>query len=125
MVVPHTHAGDGSAAYMRRRRRLLPDRNGDPMESVSNLFDVAVLIGVGFLIVALTGFGLQELVSAEDVTIVKNPGTEEMEIITKTQGRVERLTRTDDVAEGRGYAIGTVFRLDDGSLIWVPEGETP
>ena len=25
----------------------------------------------------------------------------------------------------KGYAIGTVFRLDDGSVIWVPEGGTP
>jgi hypothetical protein len=26
--------------------------------------------------------------------------------------------------EGRGYAIGTVFRLDDGTVIWVPEDGT-
>jgi hypothetical protein len=95
------------------------------MESMGNLFDVAILIGVGFLIVSLSAFGLQELISAEDVTIVKNPGAADMEIITKQEGRIERLKQTDEVNEGRGYAIGTVFRLDDGSVIWVPEGETP
>jgi len=124
MVQPHTHARDaGNVGYMRRRRQLLPDRNGDPMESMGNLFDVAVLIGVGFLIVALTGFGLQEIVSADDVTIVKNPGASDMEIITKQSGQIERLTRTEEMAEGRGYAIGTVYRLEDGSVIWVPQGE--
>ena len=110
---------------MRRPRRLLPDRGGDPMEAMGNLFDVAVLIGVGFLIVSLTGFGLQELVSGDDVTIVKNPGAEDMEIITKQAGQIERLTRSEEIAEGRGYAIGTVYRLEDGSVIWVPLEETP
>ena len=110
---------------MRRRRALRPDRGGDPMEAMGNLFDVAILIGVGFLVVALAAFGLQELVSAEDVTIVKNPGASDMEIITKTDGQIERLQRTDELDEGRGYAIGTVFRLDDGSVIWVPGEGTP
>jgi hypothetical protein len=80
---------------------------------------------VGFLIMSLSAFGLQDLLSSDDVTIVKDPGTEDMEIITKRDGEIERVQRTQDVQEGRGYAIGTVFRLDDGSIIWVPEGETP
>ncbi len=111
---------DGTGSYMRRNRRTFADRGGDPMESTGNLFDVAILIGVGFLIVALSGFGLQELLSAEDVTIVKNPGEADMEIITKTAGRIERLERTDDMGEGRGYAVGTVYRLEDGTMIWAP-----
>jgi len=125
VLEPHTHPRAPRDSVQRRRRRLLPDRGGDPLESMGNLFDVAILIGVGFMIVSLSAFGLQELISAEDVTIVKDPGTSDMEIITKTEGRIERLTRTDDVGEGRGYAIGTVFRLEDGSVIWVPEGGTP
>lgn len=109
-----------SAGYMRRGRGRFTDHAGDPMESTGNLFDVAILIGVGFLIVALSGFGLQELLSTEDVTIVKNPGEEDMEIITKTAGQIERLERTDDLGEGRGYAVGTVYRLEDGTMIWAP-----
>ncbi|MCK8115561.1 DUF2149 domain-containing protein [Anaerosoma tenue] len=92
---------------------------------MGNLFDVAILLAVGFLVVALTGFGLSEVISGEDVTIVKNPGQSDMEIITRTAGEVERLERTDDLNEGRGYAIGTVYRLEDGSVIWVPQEGTP
>ena len=40
-----------------------------------------------------------------------NPGTTDMEIITKQEGVIERLQQTDELDEGRGYAIGTVFRL--------------
>lgn len=111
-------------SLLERHRRLTPDPHLDPMEPMGNLFDVAVLIAVGFLVVALSGFGLRELLSAEDVTIVKNPGTAEMEIIRKEGREIERLTATDTQAEGSGTPIGTVFRLEDGRVIWVPdEGE--
>ena len=117
---PRTPGYRSNQVFMHRRRHLLPDGNGDPMEAMGNLFDVAVLIGVGFLIVALTGFGLREFVSAEDVTVVKNPGASDMEIITKRGREIERLKATDKTAEGVGTAIGTVYRLENGQVIWVP-----
>lgn len=98
----------------------LADTHPDPMESMGNLFDVAILIGVGFMIVALSGFGLQEILSEEQVTIVKNPGTANMEIITKKGSTIERLKSTDQAAQGTGTAVGTVYRLRDGQMIWVP-----
>jgi hypothetical protein len=113
-------ADEAKTSLLERRSRLVPDRHGDPMEAMGNLFDVAILIGVGFLIVALTGFGLRELISTEDVTIVKNPGAANMEIITKRGRQIERLKATDEMAEGVGTAIGTVYRLEDGQVIWVP-----
>ena len=101
------------------RRRSLADNHEDPMQSMGSLFDVAVLIGVGFLIVALSGFGLKELISDGDVTIVKNPGTAEMEIIQKRGTEIERLTTTDASAAGYGQALGTVYQLEDGRIVWV------
>jgi hypothetical protein len=110
-------------SLLERRSRAVPDRQGDPMESMGSLFDVAMLIGVGFLIVALSGFGLRELLSSEDVTIVKDPGTAQMEIIRKEGRTIERFTTTDATAEGVGTAIGTVYQLEDGSVVWVPTDE--
>lgn len=110
----------GSRSYMNRRSLLLPDRNGDPMESMGNLFDVAVLIGVGFLIMALSSIGLKDYLSADKLTIVKDPGGKNMEIITKTGNKVERLKATGGQASGSGTAIGTVYRLGDGKVVWVP-----
>lgn len=110
-------------SLLERKSRMVPDHHGDPMESMGNLFDVAVLIGVGFLIVALSGFGLRELLSSEDVTIVKDPGTEQMEIIRKEGRTIERLKTTDESAQGVGTAIGTVYQLEDGRVVWVPTNE--
>jgi hypothetical protein len=108
-----------------RPQRALADTHTDPMESMGNLFDVAILIGVGFMVVALSGFGLQEILSDEQVTIVKNPGTPQMEIITKQGAKIERLKSTDEQAQGPGSAVGTVYRLRDGRMVWVPGTESP
>lgn len=114
------HANERRPSLLERKSRLVPDRHGDPMESMGNLFDVAMLIGVGFMIVAFTGFGLRELLSADDVTIVKNPGASDMELIQKKDGEITRLKTTSDSASGVGTAIGTVYRLENGEVVWVP-----
>jgi len=106
---------------MERHRARTPDRNGDPMDAVSNLFDVAMLIGIGFLMVALSSFGLKELVTTGDITIVKDPGTPQMEIITRKGDEIERLKTTPEEASGQGLPIGTVYRLENGQVVWVPE----
>jgi len=116
--------GDSSGSYMKRRSLMLPDRNGDPMESMGNIFDVAILIGVGFLIMALSGIGMKEFLSKEPMTIVKDPGGKNMEIITKTGNKVERFKATDTQAQGAGTPIGTVYKLKNGDVVWVP-GTSP
>ena len=121
-VVDAARLGGG---FMGRKRLLIADRNGDPMESMGNLFDVAVLIGVGFLIMALSGIGLSDYLSSNNMTIVKDPGGPNMEIITKTGNTVERLKTTGAEAEGAGTAIGTVYRLSNGDVVWVPGSTAP
>ncbi|MDZ4169652.1 MAG: DUF2149 domain-containing protein [Coriobacteriia bacterium] len=90
------------------------------MDAMGNLFDVAILIGVGFMVVALSSFGLQEILSADEMTIVKNPGTPDMEVIRKEGKEIERLKVTDQPAEGMGTPVGTVYQLEDGRTVWVP-----
>ncbi len=117
-------AGNQGSSFLRERGRMSSEdhsRTADPLEATTNLFDVAMLIGVGFMIVALTSFGMSDLLTSEDMTIVKNPGESDMEIIVKTGDRVERLSSTGEYAEGVGSPIGTVYELDDGTVVWVPE----
>jgi hypothetical protein len=105
----------------RRKRRLIRDRHDDPMEAFANLFDVALLIGLGFVLMALGSYGLRDLLSSSDMTIVKNPGTPSMQIITKRRGRIETLQLGAEKVTGEAaQAVGSVYRLKDGQLIWVP-----
>jgi hypothetical protein len=107
-------------SFMRRNRLSHPIHNEDPMSMMGNLFDIALLIGIGLLVMALSSFGLNDLLTNADTTIVKNPGTPNMEIVTRKGGKITRLKQTGQQTEGPGTAIGTVYRLNTGEMIWVP-----
>ena len=66
-----------------RRRLLRESEETDPMSVVSNLFDVAMVFAVALMVALVSHFNMTEMFSQEDFTIVKNPGKENMEIITK------------------------------------------
>ena len=53
------------------------------MGTVANLFDVAMVFAVALMVALVSRFNMTEMFSKEDFTMVKNPGKENMEIITK------------------------------------------
>jgi hypothetical protein len=109
---------DGS--IMRRHRMQHTIHHEDPMSMMGNLFDIALLIGIGLLVMALSSFGLNDLLTNADTTIVKNPGRPDMSIITRKGGKITKLQQTGAQTEGPGTAVGTVYKLESGEMIWVP-----
>ena len=79
-----------------RRRLLHTDEDNDPMSVVSNLFDVSMVFAVALMVALVTRFNMTEIFSQEDFTVVKNPGKENMEIITKEGQKIERYTPSED-----------------------------
>lgn len=117
----HTSAQTGyPTSYTNRKRLLLPDRNGDPTDMMGSIFNLAVLMGVGLMIMALSSIGLGDYFSTKTLTLVKNPGATGMEIITHQDNAVTRLKTSAKEAEGAGTVLGTIYRLQDGSIVWVP-----
>ena len=110
---------------MRHRRRLLgADDDGDPMSVVGNLFDVAMVFAVALMVALVTRYDMTEMFSQEDFTMVKNPGTDRMEIITKEGQKINRYTPSEnqDNASGRrGKKVGIAYELENGEIIYVPE----
>ena len=88
-----SRTGDGRTGprFMGRRRLDRTDRNGDPLDGVVNLFDVAIVLAVAFLLAALSGIGLSDLLAGEDMTLVKNPGQADMELIIREGDTLQRL----------------------------------
>jgi hypothetical protein len=67
---------------------------------------------------------MTEMFSQEDFTMVKNPGQENMEIITKEGTEIHRYTPGDeqeDSSQRRGKRVGTAYELENGQVIYVPE----
>jgi len=108
------------------RRRIIEEiEDEDPLSFVSNLFDVALIIALAFLVMLLTAYNLQELLTSnENVTIVKNPGEEDMQIIVKEGKVIKVMNMTSELYGGQGEKIGTAYRLKDGTIIYVPENST-
>ena len=107
--------------YMHRRRVNRTDRNGDPLDGVANLFTVVIILALGFLLAALTGFGLSGVLSNKDMTIVTNPGGPDMQVLVRNNGTLQKLNlQPGQQTSGLGALIGQFYRLQDGTTVYVP-----
>lgn len=107
-----------------RRNFLKDDDDNDPMSVVGNLFDVAMVFAVALMVALVSHFNMTEMFSKEDFTMVKNPGTDQMEIITKKGEKIEKYTPSEESASdksSRGKRIGIAYQLESGEIIYVPE----
>ncbi|MGM9800419.1 MAG: DUF2149 domain-containing protein [Muribaculaceae bacterium] len=109
---------------MRRKRLTLNDDDNDPMSVVSNLFDVAMVFAVALMVALVSHYNMTEMFSKEDFTMVKNPGKENMEIITKEGEKITKYSPSEDTDANNsrlGKKVGIAYQLDNGEIIYVPE----
>jgi hypothetical protein len=93
-----------------RRRQ---DRAGDPLDGLVNLFDLGIVLSVAFLLAALSSLHLSATITnhglkAPAPTITLKPGE-----------KIAPLPTPGTNTIGRGVPTGTVYRLDDGRLVYV------
>lgn len=98
----------------------------DPLSSVANLFDVAMMFAVTSLILAM--FSTQQalgLLNTEDFTVLKNPGKANMEIINKKGIKIEKYKMSKEESGGEGERMGVCYKLANGEVVYIPEGPVP
>lgn len=109
------------------KKRISPLRlryDSDPMSVVSNLFDIAMVFAVALMVALVSRYNMTEMFSQEDFTMVKNPGKENMEIISKEGERINRYTPASDSdpnSSHKGKRVGTAYQLESGDIIYIPE----
>ncbi|WPM31351.1 DUF2149 domain-containing protein [Hydrogenobacter sp. T-2] len=91
----------------------------DPMLSVVNMIDAFLAVVIALLLVLVNS--PFNPFTKEDYVLVKNPDKENMEILIKKGEKLERYVKTQSVGEGKGVKVGITYRLEDGTLIYVPE----
>lgn len=106
-----------------KRNLLRKEEDADPISVVSNLFDVAMVFAVALMVALVSRYNMTEVFSQEDYTMVKNPGKENMEIITKEGQKINRYTPSEDqqLSGKKGKKVGIAYELDNGEIIYVPE----
>ena len=107
----------------RRNRLILDEEEGeDPLSGVANLFDAAMVFAVALLVALVISASVPELLNpTADITVVKNPGQENMQVIIKKGQEIKVMNMTEQVAGGQGRKLGTAYRLTTGEVIYVPK----
>ena len=107
------------------RARSRPDRAGDPLDGLVNLFDLGIVLSVAFLLAALSSLKLDDILTNEKVEVIRNT-SKGQQIITRQGQKVTRIQlQPGQRVVGRGDRIGSVYRLNDGRVVYVQEGTAP
>lgn len=105
-----------------RKSLIKKHEDTDPMSVVSNLFDVAMVFAVALMVALVGRYNMSELLTQENFTMVKNPGKDNMEIITKEGEQVHRYVPSESQQAGKkGKRVGIAYQLENGEIIYVPE----
>jgi len=91
----------------------------NPMQSVANIVDVFLVV-IAALLIAIAQNPLNPFI-AEDVTVIKNAGQANMEMIVKKGEKIEHYKSSGEIGQGEGMRAGVAYRMNDGSMIYVPE----
>ena len=98
------------------------DRAGDPLDGLVNLFDLGIVLSVAFLLAALSSLNLSSALT--------KPGQDRApkDAVTVTPKQTSGPVPPDGAQViGQGEEVGTVYRLDDGRLVYVlpSDGASP
>ena len=111
------------------RRSLLRNRKSffnaqeetaDPMSSLANLFDTAMVFAVAFLVALISFLQIPGMLQNKDYTVITNPGQPDMEIIVKEGEEIKHYEATEETGAGQGELLGQAYRLPDGRVVYVP-----
>ena len=102
--------------FVRPSARERPDRGGDPLDGLVNLFDLGIVLSVGFLLAALASLNLQSVITNKHQALQRAN-----QVVVKSGQRAQPLGQQKGRVIGRGQAVGRVYRLTDGRLVYVQD----
>lgn len=108
----------------KNRRRLFGQAEDlDPMNVIGNLFDVAMVFSVALMVALVSYLDVADMLFSDNFTMIKNPGTEEMQIVTKEAGKIVRYAAdpNSQAVGSKGKRIGTAYQLENGEIVYLPE----
>ena len=96
---------------------VLAEEDDDPMLSAINLIDVFLVL----IVALLTAVAVQSQSAEGAITAVRNPGQPDMELVITENGKSIKFKGTGSASRGQGVRTGVAYKLDDGSVVYVPE----
>lgn len=102
-------------------RFLDEDEELNPIVSAVNLVDVFLVI-IAALLIAIAQNPLSPF-TAENVTVVKNAGEPNMEVIVKEGKEIKQYKSNGEIGSGEGMRAGVAYKMADSSFVYVPESD--
>ncbi len=100
------------------RHGHIEDAAGDPLDGLVNLFDIGIVLAVAFLIAGLGPALDQHTHRLQQRTSTSTPTTPHTQTIPTPSSSAP-------AASGHGRAVGTVYRLSNGQLVYVQKNPRP
>ena len=111
--------------YMNRKGKRRDEDDDDPLSGVANLFDVAMVFALGLMVMLLLYLSIPEVLTQTDMTIIKNPGQQNMEVIVKSGERIEKLDMMNETVQTEIVGeMGRIYKTEGGGMIYVPSNMT-
>jgi hypothetical protein len=101
------------------RARSRDDRAGDPLDGLVNLFDLGIVLSVAFLLAALSSLHLTSTLTGKVKQESRQDIPADAVVASPDQSVKQVKLRPGQRVVGHGEALGTVYRLDDGTTIIV------
>ena len=100
-------------------RLLDEDEAANPLLSVTNLIDVFLVL-IAALLISIAQNPMNPFLD-ETVTVIKNAGQPDMELIIKDGETIETYKSSGEIGSGEGVKAGIAYKMPDGSIVYVPE----
>jgi hypothetical protein len=101
------------------RARRHPDRGGDPLDGLVNLFDLGIVLAVAFLLAALSSLKLTGLLTHGGTVALSRSSASGSTIIVREGQQVRTIQLKGQRVVGQGARVGSVYRLADGRIVYV------
>lgn len=98
-------------------------RDDDPLAGVANLFDIGIVFALGFMVSLISALNLLDMFDPETKVTITKEREDGLEITVRegNQTTIRRLSK--QIGSGDGVRLGTAYRLEDGTVVYVPDGE--
>jgi hypothetical protein len=100
-------------------RLLNEDEDLNPASSLINLVDVFLVL-IAALLISIAQNPLNPF-TADNVTVIKNAGQDDMEVIVKKGESIEHYESSGEIGGGQGVKAGVAYKMADGTMVYVPE----
>ena len=103
---------------------LLSDpADDDLLTGVANLFDIGVVFALGFMVALVSALNLLDIFQPDQKVTITKEREDGLEVIVRDGEKVTIRRLTKAMGSGDGVRLGAAYRLPDGSVVYVPEGE--